>query len=390
MRVRLLKLLDATAGFVLCWTLGWLLHLFRRGGGIAAAPDLASIRRIVVIRPGGMGDMVLLLPLLRALRRQCPGAALDLVCERRNREILALAGIVEGVTLYDGNPFRLIRWLRRQPCDVVIDTEQFHNLSAVMALATGAPVRIGFKINPARNPIYTHLVNYDLEGYEAGEFMRLLAPLGMSGQAEVEGSLKVPPADGMPEALAPILGAPAAGRRLVVIQPGSASRYKRWSAERFVELIRRLASEDPGRVFVLIGGGPDRAFAETLARDTGLAGRVIPVAGCLTVRQSAALVGRASLYIGLDSGMGHVAVALGIPTVILFGPSDSRKWGVHNGRHAVVRQPVACAPCFIFGYHKFCRTFACMDSIPVAGVLEAIAGMEQNEHRAGEAGKPSA
>jgi ADP-heptose:LPS heptosyltransferase len=376
MRVRLLKIMDATAGWVLCWTLGWLLHVFRKGGGTGLTPDLASLRRIVVIRPGGMGDMVLLLPMLRALRRHCPQAAVDLVCERRNRDILDLAGLGGGVARYDGNPLRLLWRLRRTSCDVVIDTEQFHNLSAVMALVTGASVRIGFKINPARNAIYTHLVNYDLEGYEAGEFMRLLEPLGIREPAVVEGTLKAPAADAMPPGLAPAWDALARGRRLVVIQAGSASRYKAWPAERFIALIRRLAS-DPDRFFVIIGGKPDRRFAAAIVRRVGLGGRVMAVAGALTVERTVVLLGRASLYIGLDSGMGHVAVALGLPTVVLFGPSDHRKWGVDGGRHAVVRRPLACAPCFIFGYHKFCRTFACMQGVRVDDVLDAIGAVER-------------
>jgi len=355
MNVRLIKILDATVGGLLCWVGGHWLHWVRR----AAATESASIRRILVVRPGGMGDMILLLPMLKHLRQRYPDAEIDLVCEQRNREIPGLAGESAKLLLYDAHPLRtMLRLLRRQ-YDLAVDTEQFHNFSAVMTWFSGAPVRIGFKINPGRNPLYTHLVNYDLAGYEADEFIRLLAPLGTTGKAVVEGCLKAPVTE---------------GERLILIHVGASTRYKHWAPEKFAELAKRLTSLPGTRSFSvgLVGNRKDKALAETIAGISGLGERVKVLAGEMTLSQTAGLIGRAELFIGGDSGLAHLAVALAVPTVVLFGPSDPMKWGARGSRHAVVRKDLACSPCFIFGYHKLCHSIACMGGITVDDVLAAI------------------
>lgn len=98
---------------------------------------------------------------------------------------------------------------------------------------------------------------------------------------------------------------------------------------------------------------------------------LVSLAGGLSLAETAAVIRAAGLFIGGDSGLGHLAVALGTPTVLLFGPSDHQKWGHAGVRHAVIRRPVACAPCFIFGYHRPCRTIACMRGITVDQVVAA-------------------
>lgn len=370
MKVAVLKLLDSTLGFVLCWTVGWLRFLLRSDGPVPEAAVPAVINRILLIRPGGMGDMVLLLPVLKSLRRHFPHAVIHLVCEKRNRDILRLAGFSDDALLYDAHPIALFRRLRQAPYDVAIDTEQFHYFSALMALLSRAPVRIGFKINPGRNLLYTHLVNYDLEGYEADQFMNLTRPLGLLERAEVEGCLTVDRA-AVPLGILRRLERLELTGHLVVVHAGSTSRYKHWAPEKVAELITQLGREDASLSFVLLGNSRERRLADRVIDAAGMGGRVISLTGQLTVAQSAAVIRRAVLYVGGDSGLAHVAVALGTPTVIWFGPSDSQKWGARGPLRAVVRKPLACSPCCIFGYHKLCRPVTCLQELTVADVRQA-------------------
>jgi len=130
-------------------------------------------------------------------------------------------------------------------------------------------------------------------------------------------------------------------------------------------------SGDGGRVVIgLVGGKADAEVAGNIARQSGLGERVVVLAGGLSLAQMAGLLQRAALFIGGDSGLAHLAVALGTPTVVLFGPSDPMKWGVRGPRHAVVLKKMSCAPCFIFGYHKPCRSIQCMADISVDDVME--------------------
>ena len=369
-RIALLKVLDATVGFILCWILGCARFLF---GGRTVSEDFRNRRpgRILVIRPGGIGDMVLLLPVIERIRTEFPGAEIDLVCEKRNLEVLELAGLSGCAIPYDSAPFRLLWRFWRTKYDVAIDTEQFHNFSAVLSLLSGAPARIGFKINPNRNLLYTHLVNYAMDEYEGVQFMRLLAPLHVSNlDYHIEGILAgVSVRESA--AIGPTLKAMREAKSYVALSPGSTTAYKRWDAAKFAAVANHLMARR-GLAVVLVGGRDARLAANIISKSvSNPEGILCPGVGRLPLVDTVALIRDACLFVGGDSGLAHLAVALGVPTVVLFGPSDDMKWGVNDLRHAVVRKPIPCAPCFIFGYHRLCRAPACMAEISIRDVTDA-------------------
>jgi ADP-heptose:LPS heptosyltransferase len=371
-RPAFLKFTDALLGLPLCWILGYTHHWFNRRPPASDPLQPHTLRRILILRPGGMGDMILLLPILHRLRQALPEAHLTLVCERRNLEVLHLANWDSSIIAYDAKPFQLIRLLAGQPFDVVLDTEQFHHFSAILSLLSRAPVRIGFKINPARNQLYTHLINYTPDAYEGAQFARLLEPLRLPDAPPLpalEGCLAQTP---LPPVKSTARIPDSSRTPSIVLAPGGSTPYKQWGVGRFAELIRQIQSIRPELRIVLLGGPGDRRECEEILRDCGMSpASLVSLAGGLSLAETAAVIRAAGLFIGGDSGLGHLAVALGTPTVLLFGPSDHQKWGHAGVRHAVIRRPVACAPCFIFGYHRPCRTIACMRGITVDQVVAA-------------------
>lgn len=366
LRLRLMKILDATIGFWLCWILGYCHYLRNHGSAI---PPNSTPKSILVIRPGGMGDMILLLPILKYLTGRFPSAQLDIVCEKRNIDILRLAGFEKNAIAYDTGILRVLSMLRSRHYDVAIDTEQFHNSSAIIAFLSRAAVRIGFKINPHRNLLYTHLVNYDLDGYEGTQFARLLSPLGAGNFSyNLEGCLStgetaITSGQKKPDD-------PTKEDRLVTIHPGSTSVYKQWNVAKFAKLAHSLATERNLKV-TLIGGSSDIDQANEIVRETGGSGKVASSAGQLTLHETAEIIRKSGLFISGDSGLAHLAIAVGTPTVVIFGPTDPGKWGLINSRHGIVRKSLACSPCFIFGYHKLCRSIECMADISPEEVLAA-------------------
>jgi len=314
-----------------------------------------------------MGDMLLLMPMLDALRARYPAAVIDLLCERRNAEVIELTKRHATPLLYDQRPLRTLRHLRGHSYELAIDTEQFHHFSAVMAVMSGAPLRIGFKINPRRNPLYTHLVNYSLDGPEAAQFLRLLEPLG----------IEVPEGD-LAALTTRALAAPPAeppAPRYAVVHPGATTRYKQWPLQNFVDVALQL-NRQFGLEIVFAGGRTDGALAAHAAATlTSQGGSGVRVMNGRPLTEVADLVRGATLFIGSDSGLAHLASATGTPTVVLFGPSDHKKWGVEDARHRVVCKPQPCAPCFIFGYHRPCREIQCMDRITVASVLASCSDL---------------
>ena len=133
-----------------------------------------SPQSILVIRPGGIGDAVHLLPLLQRLREYFPAARIFVLGERRNVGVFVLSPVNVTVWCYD-RPLEFLRSLIGR-YDVVIDSEQWHCLSAVVARMVRAPVKIGFAGN-MRQRLFTDPLPYSQEKYEAEIFLSLLTPL---------------------------------------------------------------------------------------------------------------------------------------------------------------------------------------------------------------------
>lgn len=346
MKTKFLKLADVLAGKVLCLVIGYFDYVFDLTD---KDPPLPKPGKVLVIRPGGMGDFLYLLPALKALKEKFPDVKIDVLAEQRNRQVQALTDVVDRLLLYDSNPFAVWLELKRNHYDVVIDSEQFHNFSAVFAYRTRCAVRIGFKTNPFRNHLYTHLIDYDLQGCEAEEFLKLLAPLGIKG-APVNFPVKVQ----------------AAPEKKIILAPRGGGRYRRWDPAKYVDVINYLL-RDPARSVVLVGGAADRKLAAEIMK--GVADqRVTSVAGKTSLPELARLIAGSELFVGGDSGSAVLAGVLGKKSVVLFGPTDERKWA----RGTVVRAKIPCAPCYLLGSYKFCSKIDCLKNVSAEDVIAAI------------------
>jgi ADP-heptose:LPS heptosyltransferase len=368
-RKRILKTLDAHLGAWLCRAAAALNLRGIRGMPVEAAPLTPDIpHHLLIIRPGGIGDTVLMLPMLRALRETLPNATLDVACETRNAEALLMADVDAHPLVFDRNPMHFLNHLRTTAYTAAIDTEQFHHFSACFVLLSGAPVRVGFNINPCRNPLYTHLVNYDVAAPEGDQFLQLLPPLGVPHQPfSLPGALTAP-TPSWPAGFEHLHSAP-----FVALQAGGSTPYKQWSTKRFAQIARNLHQQH-GLTVALVGGETDARLCDDLCRRSELGGKAIcSTAGRFSLTQTAALLAQAKLFVGIDSGLAHMATALSRPTVVLFGPSNPDKWSSRGPGQVIARRPQPCAPCAIFGYHKPCDSIACMKAISVDDVMAAIA-----------------
>lgn len=358
-RTRWMKALDASLGAVICRALAHSPGV-RSYGGHPQQRD--PIKRVLVLRPGGMGDLIVLLPVLQAIRKGLPGADIDLVCESRNREVLDLLPHIANPLPYDTMPITVIRRLRATDYDLVLDTEQFHHFSAILAYIAGAPTRVGFRINPLRNPLYTHLVDYDPAGPEELQFARLAEVIGISCPA-------VPPVLADPDcahATDPRESGPYAA-----VHVGSAYGGRNWPTRKLAAVLDCLRDEHGLRVKLLGGEGDVKGAAELVANT-----RTEPedLTGKLSLQGTTEALRGSAIFLGGDSGVAHLAAAVGVPRVVLFGPSDPGKWGGMEGpTNRILRLAMPCAPCSIFGYRKPCRTHACLADIEVDTVVTACA-----------------
>ena len=325
-------------------------------------PQTTGCGKVLIIRPGGIGDAALLVPVINNLKSCYPQAQVDILAERRNAAVFKLTDQVDNVFLYDRGELGTV--LRRS-YDVVIDSEQWHRLSAVVARLVKSPVKIGFATNE-RSRLFTHAVNYNHQDYEIDSFCNLLAPLGITfkGESIKRPFLVVPDSEfqNVKESLATLQG-----RNYVVIFPGASVPEKRWPIARFRELVGRLNGQ--GYPVVIIGGPDEHSVGETIV--AGMDG--INLAGRTSLPGSAAIIGQALLLVSGDSGMLHVAVGLNRSTVALFGPGPVVKWGPRGEQHTVINKGVSCSPCARYGSMPSCpHQVKCLQDIGVEDVYAAV------------------
>lgn len=350
------------------WALGrTVLPWVRPQPPVATPLAPASVRQLLVIRPGGIGDAVLALPLLREVARAFPQVAIDVVAERRNHAIFTtLGGILRRCDSADDDPWGVWARVRRTRYDLVFDLEQWHHLSALLAHASQAPVRVGFDTNARRNRCYTILVPYRHEDFEGESFLRMLAvTTGQEIAADWDRPFLTPPAAEAAWARQTLGGRPAIA---LALQGGI--RERTWEPEKFLDVARRAAAR--GLAVYCLGGRRDASAARI--REACPAGTMFDLSGRTTLLQSTALLSGCRLFIGTDSGLMHLAYAVGTPVVALFGAGIESKWAPRGSRARVLNRHLPCSPCTRFGYTPRCPIHVqCLRDITVDEVVRAAA-----------------
>jgi ADP-heptose:LPS heptosyltransferase len=353
-KISLLKKIDSFLGRFIC-------SLFiDRTSSLFLKFSPSDVLQILIIRPGGVGDAALLIPAICLIKNTFPNATITILAEKRNAEVFTLIPGIARVLCYDVIT-ELMAAFRLKP-DIVIDTEQYHRLSAVVTRLTGAGILIGFGTNE-RERLFHNTLPYSHDDYEIDSFMHLLAPLGITPPTSLNATfLLVPP---LYQTRALQLLAPLAEKPFVILFPGASIPERRWGVECFRQVAARLAEQGYG--IVVIGGKDDLA-----AGDAIIPANSLNLAGKTSLVESAAIIERAVLLISGDSGVLHLGVGLGISTVSLFGSGIAQKWAPRGANHIVLNKNLPCSPCTRFGYTPKCpRQAECLQHINPQEVIDA-------------------
>jgi ADP-heptose:LPS heptosyltransferase len=292
---------------------------------------------ILLVRLRLIGDVVFTTPAIRALRRHYPGARLTYIVEEEAAAVVRdnphLDAVIVARSPHAPGRLRadiaLIRRLRRERFDLAID---FHGgpRSSMLTWLSGAPQRIGYEI-AGRSWMYTTRVPRPRvlrPRHSVVSQWDVLLPLGIAPPDPEMDATEMPDDPAAASAVARRLATAgiAAAHPVIVVHVSAGNPFRRWPSTSFVELVCRLASHDPKRRIILTSGPSDADAAAAIARE----GRArldaheraaIVECGEFDLAELRALVGRAALYIGGDSGPLHVAGTTGVPIVGLYGPT---------------------------------------------------------------------
>lgn len=347
---------------------------------------MPTLSNILVIRLSSLGDVLMCMPAVKAIRDHFPDARITWLVEGPVGELLSCQTFIDKVIqfprgrLQDGlrarNPLGVARemksfltHLRKDHYDCIVD---FHGIikSALITACARGDRKIGFGTMHAKEKshlFYGECVRgTDRRMHKVDKNMLVARYLG-AGNAAPEVMLQVPDiVYGYIDTFFQQTGIPSP---VFAMSPFSSkgTDFKRWPIESYAQLAVRIRDQLGAQTLILWGPG-ERAEAEKILQ---MAGDGIALTCPTNIPELYALLTRVDMYIGGDTGVMHLASAAKIPVVAIFGPTDVKvnaPYGLHN---VIVRKELSCSPC----KKKNCQERTCLESISVEDVFEAVKGM---------------
>jgi lipopolysaccharide heptosyltransferase I len=328
----------------------------------------AEPRRILIVKPSALGDIVHALPVLNLLRRRFASAEMSWLVTPAFAPLLEDHPQIDRVWRFERGPggaawrdkrtmtglASLQRRLRAHRFDLVIDLQGLFR-SGWLTAQTRAPVRVGFGYaREAAAIFYTHKVRTrGVERHAIERYLDVVEELGC-GRGPVEFDFGV--GDVVRTAVRQRVGP----QPYCVLLPGTNWATKRWPVEKFVNLAKRI-EDGRGLRCVLAGGNDVTALVPPGSGVESLAGQT-------SLKELVALLEGAALVVANDSGPMHIAAALGRPLVSLFGPTNPVRTGPYGRLDTVLRLDLVCSPC----YRRTCVHHTCLQRLTENDVMEVV------------------
>jgi heptosyltransferase-2 len=332
-----------------------------------------TIRKILIIQTAFAGDVILTTPLIRAAQNGFPNAKVHFLAIPVAANILENNPHLTHIWLYDKRNadsglrrfLSLSGKLRRQNFDIMLVPHRSIR-SALLALLSAASIRIGFDTS-AGAFLFTQRIKYRQDVHEIERNLSLIKSLGI--QTEDRYPEVFPDHDDIAVVNKLLTQHTNGGSNLVAVAPGSVWPTKRWPKESYSQLCKQFSNQ--GTSVFLIGGSDDKILCDDISNKVG--SKVFCVAGQLTLRQSAELLKRCSVLVTNDSAPLHMAAAVGIPTVAIFGPTiPGFGFYPYRSNSRVIEKVLSCRPCSIHGSKKCpINTHECMTEISASEVMKA-------------------
>ena len=354
-------------------------------------------QRILIVKFGALGDILMTTPLLTALRRAYPEAHITWAAEDTNVGAIEANPYVDEILLWNSGHWRLMRstkprnwlknqfglrwlmqalrlkWLLHRRFNVFISfhPEQWQFLLNAVAPSTS----IGVFESPgqAKRDYATRYTKAytaaDFGVHQTDTYLLPLDGLGLPPAADKRMVIGYPAEDA--ETVDALLAGENIGAGFIVLAPKTTWASKLWPEDRWIALGDALRQAGSGRAVVLIGSPSEAEAVRHIA--AAMQPPAVTLAGRLSFRQAAALLARAAVCVSSDSGPMHLASAVGTPTVSLFGPTPPERYAPLSGAGRVLRHLVPCGPCLEQACPNPPETqLRCMRLLTVAEVLDAV------------------
>jgi heptosyltransferase III len=347
-------------------------------------------RRVLVIVTRRIGDVLLATPVIRSLKHAWPDAAIDALVFSStagvlaaNRDIARIHAIPERPELLQHIVF-IAKLFKRYDLALSLVPGDRPTLYAFFAGRKKVGLLLDTPKESWKRRFLDHWVAYDLAAkHTVLTYLSLLAPLGVTPLAEVSASRGE--AD---QQRAAALLAPLNNERFVVLHLYPKFNYKMWSDTGWVELAQWISAR---KLRIVLTGGNDEAELQYIRRLAGQMHAPLNLAGQLSLGETACVLARAAAYAGPDTAVTHMAAALDVPTVAVFGPTDPVKWAPWPNEHPPAQTPwrrfgdqsrgrvhllqgrAPCVPCGKEGCARNIASYSdCLQQLPAERVIRAL------------------
>jgi ADP-heptose:LPS heptosyltransferase len=361
----------------------YLYHLIDRYAGIPLVmmgglcrPKGSSVPRVLnkigILKTACIGDTILLDAISKDLRNTWPQAKQMLFAGRDNCHLGHMLDEIDDVVVLPMHR----PWVAAKKIyaagrfDLWLDFSPWARIDALLTLMARAACKIGFSTpGQHRHYGYDFPVMHRRDVHEVENYRNLAGVAGISPQALP--AIRKGPRPGVSPDLAP-------ERPYIVLHMfpgGSRAHMKEWPRENWLKLAHFLLSE--GRTVVFTGGPGDLSRAQALVECLSNKNQVYNLAGRLALSQLPGLLADSHLVISVNTGVMHMAAAVGARLIALHGPTSPQRWGPLSQNAVVIKpQNMPCSPCLHLGFEYKCNSNYCMLNIPVQAVIDAIRSRE--------------
>jgi ADP-heptose:LPS heptosyltransferase len=331
----------------------------------------ANIRKIGLLKGGAIGDTVFLSAVVADLRGAFPAAEIILFAGESNYEMACLLdGVDRVIKAPAGNVLKGIRAMRSTPVDVLFDFGQWTRLEALFAMASKSAFTVGFcTAEQHRHHGFDLAVEHSSTNHELENYRDLVRALGI------------------PATHPPFLRAASSKTSLITdsdyavchLWPGGrGSELKQWPERRWLKLMSELS--ETGLTIVLTGGPSDHSSNESIinAASSNVRTSIKNAAG-KSLDSTVSILAHSKLTVSVNTGVMHIAAALGVPTIGLQGPTSSKRWGPMGKRAIAIDSTLKGCGYLDLGWEFPAHPPACMEAVPYESVREACKLLLRNQ-----------
>ena len=378
--VFLIKFIDRHVGNLVCN----ILSLFSRRN---AEIKKIEYKKILAVQLWGIGETVLVLPALEALRKNFPNAEINILATARNKDVFFGNKSIDKVCLIKPNPFSVLNFIFKniKKYDLVVDMEEYLNISAIISFFAGKRV-VGYS-HGSRARLYNDKVRYNDKQHAVQTFLDLIRALGIAHDASKLHKLNFSKNDKTFIDKFLKNNKIQSNDFVICVAPGAAesAKARMWPYERYAELCDEIIERHNAKI--IFTGIPEEGYLiKSIQAKMENKGKTINTAGHINLNQLFYLMIKCKLFVGNDSGAMHIAAAQGIKTLGLFGPNLPARVGPYGKGNIGLYKGYNCefSPCINVHkgevpdclYPKNSNDYQkCMKNISVDDVLKEVEKM---------------